>query len=584
MKSAGRFGLVISTGLIFLAGLSLPEAEAADWSPSPAIVADIYAPAGGDKKIYVGDQTDARCASMDMDTLDGNQYPDTIPEGNITWEALRGTFPNGNTGSDVVWQAPATPSAQANDIWIKVTVDDLPAENDPPGGGTRDDDPVTDTIYVTAWDAEIEKCGDWLPIKDGTVKITARVKPTGVNGFMIFSLSGVSTEPGYCMNAGSESTTDRDLQFENQDGFLIAGPYNEDAYTVDEQQQLMAVNSAEVIVTSYDYGSWGQIRALIREEDTDVTEYAHVVDEEGTYVDIPRDDDDNKIADSADQNHDSTLLDGGINATATTITVDSTLGMPEFASEGTRTMRIDDEQITYTGGTPTTITGCTRGANGTAAAAHADNASVEWWHNDHDSEENPLGDGTKGDGFTRYQEYRGFVSMENHIRLDPSEKEVFVFDYIGYGTGDYPNLGPTVYQVGQYERTILNVVNPNRETAPGHEQKCVYLASDEVWDEGEYGHCFPDPPGVGTPNQQTHIYLYTGNIAADAQALFGENWEAPATSMLQRVIGHECGHYTNIPHHAQGGCVMHTPADDWFNIPHTYCTNNPGCQYLFKLH
>ncbi len=91
------------------------------------------------------------------------------------------------------------------------------------------------------------------------------------------------------MNAGSE--TSKDLQFENQDGFLIAGPYNEDAYTVDEQQQFMAVNSAEVTVTSYDYGSWGQIRALIQEEDTDVTKYAHVVDEEGTYVDVPRDDD-----------------------------------------------------------------------------------------------------------------------------------------------------------------------------------------------------------------------------------------------------------------------------------------------------
>jgi len=246
--------LVVSTGLILLAGLSLPEAKAADWSPSPAIFADLYTPDGG-AKIYVGTPVDARCASMDMDSLDGNQYPDTIPEDNITWSASRGSFPNGNTGSDVVWQAPDTPSDQANDIWIKVTVDDLPAEKDPPGGGTRDDDPVTDTIYVTAWDAEIEKCdSDWIPTKDGTVEITARVKPTGVNGFMIFSLWGVSSKLGYCTNAGNE--TGKDLQFENpQDGFLIAGPYNEDAYTVDEEQQFMAVNSATVIVKSYDYGS-----------------------------------------------------------------------------------------------------------------------------------------------------------------------------------------------------------------------------------------------------------------------------------------------------------------------------------------
>jgi len=201
-----------------------------------------------------------------------------------------------------------------------------------------------------------------------------------------------------------------------------------------------------------------------------------------------------------------------------------------------------------------------------------------------DAETSPAGDGTNGDGFTRYTEYRGFLSMGNYIRLNASLKEVFVFDYIGYGIGDYPNLGPTVYQVGQYERTILNVVNEYRETAPGQAQKCIVLLSDEGWDPVLYGHCLPDPPGVGTPNDQTYIYLYTGHIAADAQALFGENWEAPATSMLQRVIGHECGHYTNIHHHAQGGCVMRTPCDDWFNIPHTYCTNNPGCKYLFKLH
>jgi len=36
----------------------------------------------------------------------------------------------------------------------------------------------------------------------------------------------------------------------------------------------------------------------VREEDTDVTKYAHVVGEEGTYVDVPRDDDDNHIADA----------------------------------------------------------------------------------------------------------------------------------------------------------------------------------------------------------------------------------------------------------------------------------------------
>jgi len=64
-------------------------------------------------------------------------------------------------------------------------------------------------------------------------------------------------------------------------------------------------------------------------------------------------------------------LNGAINASATTITVDSTAG---FSTTGT--ILIDQELITYTGKTGTTFTGCTRGTNGTTAASHNDNATV----------------------------------------------------------------------------------------------------------------------------------------------------------------------------------------------------------------
>jgi hypothetical protein len=68
-------------------------------------------------------------------------------------------------------------------------------------------------------------------------------------------------------------------------------------------------------------------------------------------------------------------LDGAINNSVTTITVDSTSAF----STPTGTLLIDSETITYTGTTGTTFTGCTRGVSGTgsgAAASHADNAEV----------------------------------------------------------------------------------------------------------------------------------------------------------------------------------------------------------------
>ena len=68
-------------------------------------------------------------------------------------------------------------------------------------------------------------------------------------------------------------------------------------------------------------------------------------------------------------------LNGAINNSVTTITVDSTTGF----STPTGTLLIDQETITYTGTTGTTFTGCTRGVSGAgsgAAASHADNAAV----------------------------------------------------------------------------------------------------------------------------------------------------------------------------------------------------------------
>ncbi len=64
-------------------------------------------------------------------------------------------------------------------------------------------------------------------------------------------------------------------------------------------------------------------------------------------------------------------LNGGIDAVVTTITVDDTAGFPT-----TGLIMIDTELISYSGLTATTFTGCVRGAEGTTAASHSDNATV----------------------------------------------------------------------------------------------------------------------------------------------------------------------------------------------------------------
>jgi hypothetical protein len=77
----------------------------------------------------------------------------------------------------------------------------------------------------------------------------------------------------------------------------------------------------------------------------------------------------------SDGTSDGTLsyLNNGIDASQTTITLDSVW---QFPTSGT--LLIGTEQITYTGTSTSSnqITGCGRGANGTTAAIHADNATV----------------------------------------------------------------------------------------------------------------------------------------------------------------------------------------------------------------
>ena len=67
----------------------------------------------------------------------------------------------------------------------------------------------------------------------------------------------------------------------------------------------------------------------------------------------------------------TTNLNGSLNDSATTITVDSA---SSFDSTGT--LYIGNEQVTYTGTSSTTFTGCTRGAGGTTAASHSDDVQV----------------------------------------------------------------------------------------------------------------------------------------------------------------------------------------------------------------
>ncbi len=69
----------------------------------------------------------------------------------------------------------------------------------------------------------------------------------------------------------------------------------------------------------------------------------------------------------------TTTLNGAINAAVTSITVADASQLPD---SGTNFIIIDSEEISYTGISTNTLTGCTRGVAGTTAASHSDGATV----------------------------------------------------------------------------------------------------------------------------------------------------------------------------------------------------------------
>lgn len=72
-----------------------------------------------------------------------------------------------------------------------------------------------------------------------------------------------------------------------------------------------------------------------------------------------------------------TNLDGAINDSVTTVTLNSTAGLISPANNVRSYVQIDDEIIEYTGISGNDLTGCVRGSRNTLAASHDDDADVQ---------------------------------------------------------------------------------------------------------------------------------------------------------------------------------------------------------------
>ncbi len=255
---------------------------------------------------------------------------------------------------------------------------------------------------------------------------------------------------------------------------------------------------SKVTVRCLDHGAWGLLKARVNVDG----EWHDCLTEDGeSYITIPRDEDENRIADFWE----------------------------------------DD-----------------RGVGGQEAAE------------DRDDEPKGVGDPDEpGDGFSNYEEYRGFYVQGEWTDTDPKKKDLFINDRLGFGVGCFTDLGLELHLISDGEMDDRRTVNFNRDeekTLPqqaGSGQKALVLVKDGG--DAVYGQAST----VGCPNVVEEVavnldslwedYVTTKRLTDPGFYHWYTHQETPDSAeamppdfqaRLNRLIAHELGHGVNIMHHA----------------------------------
>lgn len=139
-----------------------------------------------------------------------------------------------------------------------------------------------------------------------------------------------------------------------------------------------------------------------------------------------------------------------------------------------------------------------------------------------------------GDGFSNYEEYRGFYIGGQWMFTDPTIKEVFIVDTHGLGIGDFASsqIVPLLIDVDEWDDRS-RVVNFNRGFGSAGAQKGLRLVSATL-DPGTMGLVWPN---VGTPNQVEEVRVDVAQLGGIGSA------------STDSTIAHELGHAVNVQHH-----------------------------------
>ena len=168
---------------------------------------------------------------------------------------------------------------------------------------------------------------------------------------------------------------------------------------------------------------------------------------------------------------------------------------------------------------------------------------------DDDAENKPDGDGHPGDGFTLYEEYRGFMEGGEHIDGDPKKKDLFVFSpdheyYPGVQLFKGVTRLNVHYQLwgSEFDRKV-RVMNFNHLQGP-HQS----FDQHGLWIKTVSGLGYSFSSDLGPPKKVDSV-----NISTEATGFrtIRRGARKEITNLLNYTVAHELGHAVHIDHHGE---------------------------------
>jgi hypothetical protein len=165
---------------------------------------------------------------------------------------------------------------------------------------------------------------------------------------------------------------------------------------------------------------------------------------------------------------------------------------------------------------------------------------------DSDEDMIPRGDGTKGDGLSVFEEYRGTMALddqgiEKHVRTHPKKKTLFI-NYT-----DMPDAKPGV-ELFQ-NATGLEIISIDEKQYGNNTHRLININSKTGRSE---------IPQHGLYLKSTQLDQYTGGRSPIGPPKFVDKVEIGIGSEHPDTIAHELGHAVGMPHHGNKNywCVM----------------------------